>query len=163
MTENRLELLDADLSARLEKASISQLRNAAKIAGRFALDRANLSHPILDRTLEAIELGNSGDSSLKLQLESFVNTLDEVQWDLQEKLDEDSAKLSTYQAAFRRARAANSVYFALNAEAFTAATEAIYEAHAATDDLITLKEEILIELDSDRAKIAALSPQITSL
>ncbi len=162
MTENRLELLDKELSARLERASNSQLRKAAKVACRFALDRASASHPILDRSLEAIELGNYEDSTFTAQLESFVNQLDEIQWDLQEKMDEGNAELSAYLAAFQRARAANSVYFALNADALVAATESIYEAHAATDDLATLKENILAELNSEQPKSAALSPQITS-
>lgn len=149
MTENRLELLDPDLSALLKKADSSQLRTAAHMACRFALEKTSLSHQILDQGLEALELGNYGDDSLRTKLESFVNQLDEIQWNLQEKMDEGDTKLSTYLAAFHQARAANSLYFALDADALNAATESVYEAHAATDELATLKQRILEALKSE--------------
>lgn len=143
MKENRLELLDQGLSALLEKASVSQRRNVALIASQFALERTNLNDPIVDQALKAMEIGNYGDESLREKIESFVNQLDEIQWDLQEKMDAGEAELSAYLTAFQQARSANSLYFALDADAFNAATESIYEADAATDDLVTLKQRIL--------------------
>ncbi len=155
MTENRLESLDPELSARLETASIFQLRAAALAACRFVLKNTNLNHPILDRGLEALELGNYSDDSLSAKLESFVNYLDELQWDLQEKMDEGRTEISTYLAAFHQARAANSVYFALNTDALNAATESIYEAYAATEELATLKELALAATLSGNQMISA--------
>ncbi|MCL1470116.1 hypothetical protein [Argonema antarcticum] len=143
MTENRLELLECYLSTLLEKASVSQQRNAAIVASRFALDRTSLSDPIVEQALKAIELGNFSDDSLREKIESLVNQLDEIQWNLQDKMEEGETDISTYIAAFQQARSANSLYFALDANALIAATESIYEADAATDDLATLKQIIL--------------------
>ncbi|MCC3572677.1 MAG: hypothetical protein JGK30_12435 [Microcoleus sp. PH2017_40_RAT_O_B] len=143
MTENRLEFIDAEQSEMLKQSTISELRNAAKTACQFALERTNFSHPILEEGLEALEKSQCGDVSLQNKLQSLVDRLDEIQWDLQEKMAEGSIELSDYLAAFHTARAVNSLYFALNADPFVAASEAIYEAHAATDELVTLKQKIL--------------------
>lgn len=143
MKENRLELLDRDLSTLLQKASVSQQRNAALIASQFAIERTSLNNPIVAQALKAIESGNYGDEFLREKIESLVNQLDEIQWDLQEKMDAGEAELSTYLGAFQQARSANSLYFALDDDAFNAATESIYEADAATDDLASLKQKIL--------------------
>jgi len=142
MTENRLELLDRDLSTLLKKASVSQQRNAALIASKFATKRTSLNNPIVAQALKAIELGNYSDESLREKIESLVNQLDEIQWDLQDKMEEGEIDISTYLAAFQQARAANSLYFALDDNALIAANESIYEADAATDDLATLKQLI---------------------
>ncbi|GEM_PF-1481126 len=150
MTENRLKLLDRDLSALLEKASVSLQRNAAIIASRFAIERTSLSDPIVDRALKAIELGNFSDDSLREKIESLLNQLDEIQWNLQDKMEEGETDISTYLAAFQQARSANSLYFALDDNALIAATESIYEADAATDDLATLKQ-IILELFKEQS------------
>jgi hypothetical protein len=143
MTENRLEFIDAEQSEMLKQATIAEQRNAAKVACKFAIERTSLSHPILDEGLQALEKDRYGDFSLQNKLQSLVDRLDEIQWDLQEKMGEGSIELSDYLAAFHTARAANSLYFALNADPFVAASEAIYEAYAATDELVTLKQKIL--------------------
>lgn len=159
MTENRLELLDRDLSTILEKASVSQQRKATIVASCFAIERTKLSDPIVEQALKAIEIGNLGDESLREKIESLVNQLDEIQWNLQDKMEEVETDMSTYLAAFQQARAANSLYFALDDNALIAANESIYEADAATDDLATLKQLILqlfngeVALDKQELKI----------
>ncbi|MBO1347964.1 MAG: hypothetical protein EBE86_011420 [Hormoscilla sp. GUM202] len=148
MTENRLELIDPELSAYLLSASIAQQRYAAAIACEFALAKTGISATIIDEGLEAIKGGVPGNEMLRSRLESFINQLDEKQWDLQEKMAEGKAQLETYIAAFQKARAVNSLYYALNPDAFTAATESLYEAQAATEDLATLKSRILLGINS---------------
>lgn len=143
MTENRLEFIDAEQSEMLKQATLAEQRNAAKVACKFAIERTSVSYPIIEEGLEALEKGQWGDFSLLNKLQSLVDRLDEIQWDLQEKMGECSIELSDYLAAFHTARAVNSLYFALNADPFVAASEAIYEAHSATDDLVTLKQRIL--------------------
>jgi hypothetical protein len=143
MTENRLEFIDAEQSEMLKQATIAEQRNAAKVACKFAIERTSLSHPILDEGLQSLEKDRYGDFSLQNKLLSLVDRLDEIQWELQEKMGEGSIELSDYLAAFHTARAVNSLYFALNADPFVAASEAIYEAHAATDELVNLKQKIL--------------------
>lgn len=160
MTENRLELLDRDLSTLLKKASVSLQRNAALIASQFALKRTNLNNPIVDQALKAMEIGNYGDESLREKIESLVNQLDEIQWYLQEKMDAGEAELSAYLGAFQQARSVNSLYFALDADAFNAAAESIYEADAATDDLATLKQKVLqvFKQQSDSGEVIVETP-----
>lgn len=162
MKENRLELLDQDLSALLQKASVSQQRNVALIASQFALERNSLNDPIVTQALKAMEIGNYDDESLREKIESLVNQLDEIQWDLQEKMDAGEAELSAYLTAFQQARSANSLYFALDTDAFNAATESIYEADAATDDLVTLKQRILelFKQQSDSGEVIIETPVV---
>ncbi len=59
--------------------------------------------------------------------------------------------METYIAAFQKAHAVNSLYYALDADAFAAATESLYEAQAATEDLATLKSRILLGINSPLA------------
>jgi hypothetical protein len=68
-------------------------------------------------------------------VQQLVNELDAVAWDLQEKAEVGTVPYQAYNAAFRRARAAASISFALGSDALSAALEAVYEAHAATADL----------------------------
>lgn len=155
MTENRLELVEPDLSAHLLTASVSQRRTVALIACRFALDVTHLNDPTIKEGLDALAMGKYGDTVLRKKLESLVTQLDEIQWDLQDLMDEGRTELSNYLAAFRRARAANSLYLAFSEDALQAATECIYEASAATDELATLKQLVLAALDPKQVNIAA--------
>ena len=152
MPENRLELIDADLSARLERLSTTQQRAAALAACHAALERTGLSDPILDEGLEALEHARYGSSLLQKQIETFVASLDQVQWDLHDLMDEGRADEATYLAAFQRARAAHSVYFALDADPFRAVTESIYEANAAIGDLASLRATVLAALGKRDAR-----------
>lgn len=154
MTENRLEMLDLNFSDMLTKASKMQQRKAAKLACKFALERTQIQEPIVRQGLEALELGRYGDSSILAKLQSLANHLDEIQWDLQEKMESGGTDLSTYLAAFKRARAATALYFALNADALVAATESIYEAYSATDRFDVLKKAIINKLESEPEPIA---------
>jgi len=63
-----------------------------------------------------------------------------VAWNIQDQVDEGTASEDEYASAFMRARAASSLDFALNGDAFTAAAESIYEASAALDDPELVRE-----------------------
>ena len=146
MIENRLELISPELVSRFKHASNLQLRVCALAACRFALDQTGLTNPIIDEGLNSIEATNYGDSLLRQKVEVLINELDEVQWAIQELLDEGQGDQASYLRAFGQARAAQAIYSALDANPFVAATEAIYEANAATDDLTNLKKVILLVL-----------------
>ncbi len=150
MTKKRMELIDKALVVRLERASSSQLRAAALAACRLALERTSLTDPIIEEGLKALTAGDYGDPLLRSKLESLVNALDEIQWDLQDLLEEGRIDRATYEAAFNRARAANAVYAALDSDAFEAAADSIYEAYHATDDLAGLTGVVVAALDQDR-------------
>ncbi|MDM8531460.1 hypothetical protein QUF63_09835 [Anaerolineales bacterium HSG25] len=96
--------------------------------------------------LKAIEATNYGDLSLQQRVKTVVDELDEIQWTMQDLLDEGKGDQTAYLKAFGHARAAQTIYSALDANPLLAATDAIYEANAATDDLANLEKVILLVL-----------------
>jgi hypothetical protein len=130
----RLERIDPDLFNRLRSASPIQQRAAARAACRFALDYNDLVGPIIDAGWQAIETAKYGNSRPREQLKAFVSQLEAVERRVRDCVDNGQASRGQYIAAFRRARAANSIYYALSSDAFEAATESAYEANAATSD-----------------------------
>lgn len=131
----RLERINPDLFDRLRSASAIQQRAAARAACRFALDYNDLVGPIIDASWEAIETAKYGDSRPRKQLKAFVSQLEVVQGKVRDCVEEGQASRAHYIAAFRRARAANSIYYALSSDTFEAAIESTYEANAATSDI----------------------------
>jgi hypothetical protein len=69
-----------------------------------------------------------------IELKSLLDELDELAWDIQDEAEAGNVPWDRYSEAFARARAANSLLFALSPDPFVAATEAAYEANAATND-----------------------------
>jgi hypothetical protein len=84
--------------------------------------------------MKALESGIQGDPALRAALESLVSELDEIQWDLQRQFEAGLVEQAEYEAAFRRARAANALCCALDPDAFEAASQSVYEAHAAVGE-----------------------------
>lgn len=142
MSENRLETIDSKLSKRLKQVPSRQLRIAALAVFEAALERIGLRDPTIDKGLEALRSERDYDPQLRKQVKSLVERLDEIQWNLQDMREEGNASESQYLAAFSQARIANALYFALDRDAYVAATETIYEANAAVDDLEGLKKII---------------------
>jgi hypothetical protein len=138
----RLERVNPDLFDRLRSASPVQQRAAARAACRFALDYNELVGPIIDAGWEAIETAKYGDSRPREQLRAFINQLEAIQRRARDCVEEGQASRAQYIAAFRRARAANSIYYALSSDAFEAAVESAYEANAATADIQALVQII---------------------
>jgi len=73
----------------------------------------------------------------------LVRELDTTYFDLRDSAEEAQAPPTEWRAAFSRARLANAVLFALSDDSLEAATEAIYEASAATGDLKGLRAAVL--------------------
>ncbi len=144
--ESRLDLIAVDLADRIDRAPASQQRAAALAACRFALDRTGLDDRIVKEGMNALERGGYPNVLLQEKLTLLVEALDEIQWDLQEKVDAGRADQAEYLAAFSRARAAHAVYFALDPDPFVAAVESVYEANAATDDLPGLRQAVTAAL-----------------
>jgi hypothetical protein len=109
-----LELDAPDLERRLRRATPEQLRAVAWGACDLVRSRHDLG--------AASEEGRAG-------LERLVQRLDEDAWDAEDAGDEEA-----YAARFMRARAANTLLAARDPDPMKAATEALYEAHAATED-----------------------------
>jgi len=140
MRPSSLAVLDGDLAAQLEHVPEEQLRAAALAAVRFALARTPLTEPAIAAGLAALDQRRYGDAGgVRPELESLVNEYDQRQWTLQ---DEGRGDAPEYFDAFEKARAANTVYYALDPDPWLAATRAIYDAEAATNDLAGLRQEV---------------------
>jgi hypothetical protein len=149
MTENRLKLIAPELDTRLQQTSSTKLRAIALAVSEIAVQDISLSNPVIDAALEALRTENFGNSKLLKQLETLIEQLDDIQLDLQERVEQGEVDEAEHLAAFSRARAVNSLLFALNADPLTAATGAIYEANAAIDNLEALNKVVTEVLDKE--------------
>jgi hypothetical protein len=140
MPQTRLELIAPELPAGLAHLPEPQLRGVALAAATFALEQTGLDDPVLGQALAAVRQDRRDDPGLRGRVESLVDTLDERQFELQEAVDNGEGDKVAQSAAFARARAANAVFYALDPDAFTAATDVLYEAYAATGDLERVRE-----------------------
>lgn len=145
--ENRLSLIAQDLSTRIYGEPAPIMRKIALIVSRFAINETRLRDPIIEEAFSALDTEVITNASLRERLGKFVERLDQIQWDLKELVDEGEIDKAEYLAAFSKARAANALYFALDPNEYIAATESIYEANAATNELATLKRLALRVLD----------------
>ncbi len=137
--EDRLEMIAADLSAQLRDCSDAGRRAAALAACRLALNRNPLDEPVIAEALAVLEAGGPAGSTLKASLWRLVEHLDADYFDLQDAADEGRSSQADFFGAFRKARAVNALYCALSRGSFEAATESIYEANAAVENLEALR------------------------
>ena len=142
----RLETLSPYLKDRLQRASAAQQRTASLTACEFAIRRAEVQHPLVEQALVKIRAGSILTSKEKADLDSLVEQLDEEYFALQEAAAEGRASSDAYLRPFGQARAVSALSFAGEEDAFRAASEAIYEASATTDDadeLVALVQSVL--------------------
>jgi len=142
VSSNRLSLIDPEFSAFLRQRTDLELRSVALAACQFALERTGLRDPLINTGLEALTNHNYGDLLLRSKVEVLVESLDEVQWNLQDAMKEGKANRIDYEAAFQQARAAHTLYFALDSDAFLAAIDSLYEANAATGNPSKLSTDL---------------------
>jgi hypothetical protein len=83
----------------------------------------------------------------KSDLDALAAQLDAEYFALQEAIEEGRASTNDYMRPFGQARAVAALSFAGREDAFQAATEAIYEAAATTDDKEELFAHILSVLE----------------
>ena len=76
-------------------------------------------------------------------MQALVDELDEAAWDLQRPVHSGGSPESAYLEAFRKARAASAVAFALDPDPHKAAIEAVYEAQAALGDVNPVRSAVL--------------------
>jgi hypothetical protein len=92
----------------------------------------------------ALGEGRVGDSSERRAVNSLVEELDDLQWNVQDRVGAGEATPGEHLEAFARARAAASAAFAAEDDARSAAMEGFYEAATAIDDL-----DALLDADQD--------------
>src|SRR5262245_36614904 len=121
----------ADLDALLAAAPDAARVQAGWEAAQWAIRHNDLSHPALAQA----RLGGPSES-----IAALAAKLDNHYFELQELLDEEGkGSKADVLAAFRRARAANALEFAVRGET----GEAVYEAAAATDDVRKLRQVVM--------------------
>jgi hypothetical protein len=140
----RLETLSPDLAGKLERASAAKQRAASLAASEFAVARAKVEHPLVEKALTKVRATGVLTPKEKAELDALVARLDEEYFALQEAAEEGRASTEDYMRVFGQARAVAALSFAGGDDPFQAATEAIYEAAATTDD----KEDLAALLQS---------------
>jgi hypothetical protein len=140
----RLDSLSADLADKLRRASSAKQRAASLAASKFAIARAEVEHPLVEKALEKVRTAGVLTPKEKAELDALAAQLDEEYFALQEAAEEGRASTDDYMRLFGQARAVAALAFAGGEDALQAATEAIYEAAATTDD----KEELAALIQS---------------
>ncbi len=145
---SRLSTVAVDLVHQLESLPPGVLRLVAADAASIAVERTQLADPRLRLGLEALSASDSGMASARRAVEQLTQELDERAWDIQELVDAGAASEEAYVEAFRQARAAAAVGYALNPDPRTAALESVYEAQAALVDLGAVRMAVAIAIAS---------------
>jgi hypothetical protein len=131
---DRLDLVSAQLAAALAGAD-ERGRRAAVLAGcRLAADCTRLSDHRADQALSALADGVVGDVAERAGVRALTAELD----------DQGSEQEGTpaYAPTFARARAAAALDFAFERDSARAASESLYEAHHAIQDLPALQRAV---------------------
>ena len=139
----RLETVSRDLVEKLRHSTASKQRAAALAACKFAVTKADVVQAAVTEALETIQKSATLSVQQKAALDALVAQLDEEYFQLQEAAEDGRASTDDYLKVFGQARAVAALMFAGGDVPFDAATEAIYEATATTDDqeeLLTLVE-----------------------
>jgi hypothetical protein len=146
MKLHRLAVVDPELSRMIADASAENCRRIARSVAKLAV-RELQDAPQVRTARIALNDGPCGESPARAGLAALVKELDEAAWRLQEQ---DPNADAAYLAAFRRARAASALWFALDCDPMTAAKEATYEAQAALQDLGRVRELVTSLLQPKR-------------
>jgi hypothetical protein len=109
-----------------------------------AVEAARVDDEAIVEALTLLSGGARTDPGLRDRVEQVVRRLDEAHWDAEEGTA--SAETSGVADPFARARAANSVWFALGENVVSNAQDAVYEARFALQDEDRLRSIVQAEL-----------------
>jgi hypothetical protein len=135
---SRLNLVSAELAATVAAGTDAQLRRAILAGARLAAARTHLSDPRADQAMSALADGVTGSPEERGAIQRLTEELDNVAFDLQDQMETGEATHEQYEEAFLRARAASALDFAFEEDTAHAASESLYEAYHAIDDLPAL-------------------------
>ena len=130
----RFESQFPELAAELQRAPIAKQRAACLAACEYAVAQTKIEHPLVIEALRMMCVGEVLSDKHKRELEELVEQLDNEYFDLAEAFEEGGISRSDYQKPFAKARAVASVLYAFDPNPYDAASEAIYEADAVTDE-----------------------------
>jgi hypothetical protein len=143
----RLDSVSPELADRLRGSSEDALHRVAAVVSDLAVTMGSLSDPRVDSAL-AVLGGGPASGEEKAELQVLVDELDEAAWEIQERVHSGRLPEHEYLQAFRKARAASAVAFALDPDPQTAAMEAVYEAQSAAGDINPVRAAVLEILGS---------------
>jgi hypothetical protein len=129
---SRLAQVRPGLADTIARSAPEKRRRAAREAAWLAFRESGLSDPLVEAALW-------GETRDRGRLEALVTRLDEEAWDLQRAAEGSAASEREYEAAFRRARAANAALYLVD----DAAEDVLYEAFAAVSDERDLEEAVM--------------------
>lgn len=138
----RLATVAPDLVEVLSHEQPVRLRTITIDVCEWIVGRVGLIDPKVDAALAALREGHAGDSPERQALKGLADELDERAWDMQDRVEEGSAPMDQYLAAFALARAASAVWSASDHDPIQSALEAVYEAQAATGDLAAVRRRV---------------------
>lgn len=130
----RLETLSPQLTNKLRLASTAKLRAASLAASEFAVFHATIEHPVVERTLENVRRSRILTPMERAEVDALAEKLEEEYFTLLEAAENGQVAVSDRVRLFTQARAVAALSFAGAESTFEAASEAIYEASATTDD-----------------------------
>jgi hypothetical protein len=131
------------LAAAIEQASPAVRTRIAATVAMAAVKAARLEDGTITEALTCLRAGEPAEAALRDRVEQVVQRLDEAHWNAEEGI----ASPSTSDVdAFARARAANSVWFALGVNDAENAQDAVYEAHFALKSGDRLRSIVRAEL-----------------
>jgi hypothetical protein len=135
------------LAAAIERATSEERRRVAAAVATAAVQATGLNDPAVNDAIKSLSNATSADR-LRDGVEQTVTRLDEEHWDAEDGLV--SSQASEGVDAFRRARAANSVWFALGGDDISHTQDAVYEAHFALTNPDALR--VLVEAELGRCE-----------
>jgi hypothetical protein len=141
-----LAFLSQELDTKLRSASPAQQRAASLVACQFALAKARIEAPVVANALAELRAGRAFSPSLKAQLDSLAEKLDEQYFDLKDAAEAGTADPKQWQDMFAKARAVTALSYAGDEDAYKAAAESIYE--AAFTILDDNKQELLAMVEA---------------
>jgi hypothetical protein len=139
----RLATVAPDLVPQLNSRPQGELRNVVAVVVREAVASTGLDDPLVASALDQIGTGKPG---MNARVQEVAERLDQVAWDIQDAEDEHDSE--RYMTAFRRARAASAVAFALDPDSGSM-LESIYEAQAALGSIAAARRLIELLLTND--------------
>lgn len=131
---SRLRTIAPDLEDQLRRATAQRQRALAIAAARYALRVMSVDDGQFVHVLSALDRNGVLSPEDKRTLNELVEKLDDEYFALSDSTESENAVTGPALLAFRKARAVSAVLFAGNDDSFDAASEAIYEATATTDD-----------------------------
>lgn len=112
----------------------------------WILERAAVEDATVVSGRRVLHAKDFGDSSVRSQIWELVERLDNVAWDLQDEKNESGNAASA--TAFARARAVNSLWYALAGVDVDSLMDCAYEAQAAFGDIAGLESVVTTAIAS---------------